>query len=94
MPQELVAIMGDRESPRVTLEQHDAKVVFQFFQRFGDRGLGDRQVLRRARDRALFGNGDKILNLAKREGHGILEHGLKRSGKLGNGWTFFGILPI
>jgi hypothetical protein len=56
--------------------------------------LGNRQILCGTRDRALFGNGDEILDLAKREGHGILEHVPERSGKRTSGRTFFGILPI
>ncbi len=69
MAQELVAIMGDVQAARMALEQFDAEIAFQFLHRFGDRGLRNRQVLRGARHRPLFGNGDEILELTEGEGH-------------------------
>ena len=46
--QELVALVGDGQPARMALEQLDAEVALQLLDRLGDRGLRDRQVLRRA----------------------------------------------
>jgi len=43
--------------------------------------LRDRKVLRGARYRALLGDGNEVLDLAKREGHQPLEHGREDIGK-------------
>ncbi|MNL81029.1 hypothetical protein D3C87_2080290 [compost metagenome] len=69
MTQELMAIMGDRKAARMPVEQFDAEVAFKLLDRLGDRGLRDREVLRRPRDRALLGDGDEILQLSEGEGH-------------------------
>ncbi len=76
MPQELVAVMGDRKPARMALEQNDTQITLQFLDRFGDGGLGNRQVLRGPRDRALFGHGDEILELSEGECHGALEEAM------------------
>ena len=81
MPQELVSVMGDRQSTRMAFEQLDTEVRFQLLESFRNRGLRDRKILRRTRHRALLGDGDEILKLAEREGHGRLEHGPKPDGK-------------
>jgi hypothetical protein len=65
MAQELVAVMGDRQPARMAVEQLDAEIGFQLLQRFRNRGLRDRQVLRGPRDGALLGDGDEILDLAR-----------------------------
>ena len=70
MAQELVALVGDVQAARMALEQRDAEVAFQLLDRLGDRGLRDRQVLRRARDEPLLGDGDEVLQLPDGEGHG------------------------
>ena len=92
MAEKLVAIMRDGQSARVAIEERDAEIRFQLFQGFGDRRLRDRKVLRRARHRTLFGNGDKILELTKREGHAALEHAEIQPDKSVNIRTFFGVL--
>lgn len=82
MAQELVAVMGDVQPARMPFEQLDAQVSLQFLDGFGDRGLRNRQVLRRPGDGALFGDGDEILELTECEGHGLANTGRGGSGKV------------
>jgi hypothetical protein len=70
MPEKLVAVMGDRQAARMPLEQRDAEIGLQLLDGLGDRGLRDAERLRSAAHRALFGDGDEILELTQREGHG------------------------
>ena len=70
MAQELMALVGDVQPARMALEQLDAEIALQLLDRLGDRRLRDGEVLRGARNRALFGNGDEILQLPDGEGHG------------------------
>jgi hypothetical protein len=74
MAEELVALVGDVEAARMALEEFDAEIAFELLDRFGDRGLRDRQVLRGARDRALLGHGDEELQLPDGERHGANRH--------------------
>jgi len=69
MAQELMALVGDVQAPRVPLEQFHAEIVLQFLDRLGDRRLRDRQVLRGARYGALLGHRDEELQLPDRERH-------------------------
>ncbi len=68
--QELVAVMRRGQPARMTVEKLNAEIRFELLDRLGDRGLRDRQVLRRARHRALFRDGDEILQLPEGESHG------------------------
>ena len=81
MAKELMAIVGDRQAAWMTLEKLDAEVGFKLLERLRDRRLRDRKVLRGARYRALLGDGNEVLDLAKREGHQPLEHGREDIGK-------------
>ena len=68
--QELMALVGDVQPARMALEQRDAEIALQLLDRLGDRRLRDRQILRGARNSALLGDGDEILQLPDGEGHG------------------------
>src|SRR5690606_23253635 len=67
---ELMALVGDGEAAPVALEEGDAEVGLELLDRFGDGRLADRKALRGARNGALLGDGDEVLQLAQGEGHG------------------------
>ena len=66
---ELVALERQFDALGLALEQWEAEIALQFADRLRDRRLRDRKLVRRARDRAVFGSGDKILDLSKRKRH-------------------------
>lgn len=77
-----MAFVGDVQAARMTLEQFDAEIALQFLDRLGDRGLGNREVLRGARDGALLGDGDEELELADGESHDRTKHCQRESEKV------------
>jgi hypothetical protein len=71
MAQELMALVCDVQPARMSLEKRDAEIALQLLDRLGDRRLGDGEMLRGARNSALLGDGDEILQLPDGEGHGL-----------------------
>jgi hypothetical protein len=65
--QELAALGRERDAARAPVEQRRAGAALERADLVRERGLGDEQPLRGARERLRLGDGDQVAQLAQRQ---------------------------